>query len=94
MGKRDKKQRHPQRNSHRAAFHYTEEGEEGVSYEGHAASKFCLSEGEEEVGKKDEDEEDEEEEEEVEIEGKEETDEYPSKDMPSKFLLYQQSVQV
>lgn len=92
MGKRDKKQRHPQRNSHRAAFHYTEEGEEGVSYESHAASKYSLSEGEEEVGKKDEEEE-EDEEEEVEIEGNEETDEYPSKDMPSKFLLYQQSVQ-
>lgn len=92
MGKRDKKQRHPQRNSHRAAFHYTEEEEGGVSYEGHAASKFSLSEGEEEVGKKDEEEEDEEEE--VEIEGNEENDEYPSKDMPSKFLLYQQSVQV
>jgi vacuolar protein-sorting-associated protein 4 len=57
------------------------------------ASKYSLSEGEEEVGKKDEEEE-EDEEEEVEIEGNEETDEYPSKDMPSKFLLYQQSVQV
>ncbi|PRQ32241.1 putative S-adenosyl-L-methionine-dependent methyltransferase [Rosa chinensis] len=89
MGKRDKKQRHQHRTSHRAAFHYTEEGEEGVSFESHAASKFSLSEEEEEeeVEKKDEVED------EAEIEETEETDKYPSKDMPSKFLLYQQSVQ-
>ncbi|KAM5585249.1 hypothetical protein ABKV19_004572 [Rosa sericea] len=94
MGKRDKKQRHQHRTSHKAAFHYTEEGEEGLSFESHAASKFSLSEEEEEeeeVEKKDEDEE--EDEDEAEIEETEETDEYPSKDMPSKFLLYQQSVQ-
>lgn len=94
MGKRDKKQRHQHRTSHRAAFHYTEEGEEGVSFESHAASKFSLSEEEEEEKKKDEDEEEDEDEDEAEIEETEETDKYPSKDMPSKFLLYQQSVQV
>lgn len=80
MGKRDKKQRHQPR---KAAFHYLEE-DEGVGdghYEGHSLSKHTLSEEEEE-------------EEEEEVDGKEEADEYPSNDLPSKFLLYQQSVQV
>ncbi|XP_050369050.1 uncharacterized protein LOC126787171 [Argentina anserina] len=96
MGKRDKKQRHQHRTSHRAAFHYTEQGEEGVSFESHAASKFTISEEEEEeeeeeVEVEEEEEKDEDgEEQEVEIE---ETDEHPSNDIPSKFLLYQQSVQ-
>ncbi|PQP96159.1 uncharacterized protein Pyn_21336 [Prunus yedoensis var. nudiflora] len=52
MGKRDKKQRHQPR---RAAFHYTEEDEEGVGdghYEGHPASKHTLSEEEEEEEEK------------------------------------------
>lgn len=82
MGKRDKKPRHQQR---RAAFHYTEEDDGDGDYEGHSASKLTVSEDEEE---------EEEEAAEEEVAGEEVADECPSTDMPSKFLLYQQSVQV
>ncbi|KAM1255700.1 hypothetical protein ACFX1Q_029946 [Malus domestica] len=81
MGKRDKKPRHQQR---RAAFHYTEEDDGDGDYEGHSASKLTVSEEEEE---------EEEAAAEEEVAGEEVADEYPSTDMPSKFLLYQQSVQ-
>lgn len=82
MGKREKKQRH-QRHPRREASQYLEGGENSFSYENFPSpSKPPLSDeedGEEEV---------EEEEQEQEHEGRS-----PSLDIPSKFLLYQQSVQ-
>lgn len=82
MGKREKKQRH-QRHPRREASQYLEGGENSFSYENlPSPSKPPLSDeedGEEEV---------EEEEQEQEHEGRS-----PSLDIPSKFLLYQQSVQ-
>ncbi|XP_056163838.1 uncharacterized protein LOC130137113 [Syzygium oleosum] len=82
MGKREKKQRH-QRHPRREASHYLEGGEDSFSYENlPSASKPPLS-----------DEEDEEEEVEEEEQEQEHDSQSPSLDIPSKFLLYQQSVQ-
>ncbi|KAK0601937.1 hypothetical protein LWI29_028902 [Acer saccharum] len=78
MGKKDKKQRHQQRGSRRADFYKEEEGyEAGNSY---------PSDQEQPPPDDFEDEEDEQQE-------KNNDPQHLSNDMPSKFLLYQQSVQ-
>lgn len=83
MGKREKKPRH-RRHPRREASHYLEGGEDSFSYENlPSSSKPPLS-----------DEEDEEEEVEEEEQEQEHDSRSPSLDIPSKFLLYQQSVQV
>ncbi|XP_030551879.1 uncharacterized protein LOC115756308 [Rhodamnia argentea] len=83
MGKREKKQRH-QRHPRREASQYLEGEEDSFSYENFPSpSKPPLSDEE------DEEEEVEEEEQEQEHDGRSPS----SLDIPSKFLLYQQSVQ-
>lgn len=89
MGKRDKKQKHHDGHSRRRDFKFTSEGEvmedgDFNSYPLPSPSARELEEEEEEV-----DEEVEEEEEEQET-----SNESSSMDIPSKFQLYQQSVQV
>ncbi|KAI3408608.1 uncharacterized protein J3R85_020202, partial [Psidium guajava] len=82
MGKREKKQRH-QRHSRREASQYLEGGEDSFSCENFPSpSKPPLSD------EGDEEEEVEEEEQEQELDSRS-----TSLDIPSKFLLYQQSVQ-
>lgn len=90
MGKREKKLRHQQRNPRRGASYYAE-GDDDYddqlslpSSSSSSASKPSNPEEGEEEG--DEEKSDDEEEE-------EENGEYSLKDVPSKFLLYQQSVQ-
>ncbi|KAK9280048.1 hypothetical protein L1049_013733 [Liquidambar formosana] len=82
MGKRGKKQRHPQKPSRRGSLHDLD-GEDDTSDFGHEPHQLSLPSSSSLSDQ-------EEEEEDVEDD---ETDPNPSKDIPSKFLLYQQSVQ-
>ncbi|EEF38510.1 uncharacterized protein LOC8271896 isoform X1 [Ricinus communis] len=84
MGKRDKKQRHHNQHRSRVASYYnTEQEDDGYSY-----SQSSLPNEDSDAEPDDVEEEEEEEEE------KEDTsDAKASNDVPSKFLLYQQSVQ-
>ncbi|XP_062083091.1 uncharacterized protein LOC133789300 [Humulus lupulus] len=79
MGKKDKKLRHQPKHSRRAAFHDEEDDSNSLP------SNLTLSDQEEQ--------EEEEDDIDSEVEEEDETDEYPSTETPSKFLLYQQSVQ-
>ena len=90
MGKRDKqkqKQKH-HRGSARGSFYYLQEQPDIDD----SVPRLSPSDEEEQGEEDDDDNNDGEEEEEQEEEVK--NHEYPSDDMPSKFLLYQQSVQV
>ena len=78
MGKGDKKQKHHDRHSRRRDFKFTSEGE--VMEDGDFNSHPLPQEEEQEV--------------EVEEEEQETSNEASSMDIPSKFQLYQQSVQV
>ncbi|EXB38466.1 hypothetical protein L484_022367 [Morus notabilis] len=86
MGKREKKQRHQQKHHRRSVFHDPEEDEGDYSLPSSAfSSKMTNSD--------DEDNDEQETENDDEVEGKDETEGYPLTETPSKFLLYQQSVQ-
>ncbi|OMO89143.1 hypothetical protein COLO4_19912 [Corchorus olitorius] len=80
MGKRDKKQRHQQKNSHRGASYYTSQHDDDYEDESYTFQQPSQDSEEEQLEESDEEE-------------KEENDPNPSMEMPSKFLLYQQSVQ-
>lgn len=81
MGKRDKKRRHQQRSSHRgAASYYSVQHDD--DYEDESSSFQQPSQDSEEEQQEEEPEQEE-----------EEDDPNPSPEMPSKFILYQQSVQ-
>ncbi|KAK8679762.1 hypothetical protein V6N13_145198 [Hibiscus sabdariffa] len=83
MGKRDKKQKHQQRTSHRgASSYYTVQHDDDYEDESYS---FQQPSQDSEEHQEEQDEEPEEEE--------EGNDPNPSMEMPSKFLLYQQSVQ-
>ncbi|KAK6235170.1 hypothetical protein QQP08_025246 [Theobroma cacao] len=79
MGKRDKKQRHQQRTSQRGASYYTAQHDD--DYEDQTYNFQQQSQDSEERQQEEEE------------EPEEENDPNPSTEMPSKFLLYQQSVQ-
>ncbi|KAK6247355.1 hypothetical protein QUC31_018920 [Theobroma cacao] len=79
MGKRDKKQRHQQRTSQRGASYYTAQHDD--DYEDETYNFQQQSQDSEERQQEEEE------------EPEEENDPNPSTEMPSKFLLYQQSVQ-
>lgn len=83
MGKRDKKQRHQQRTSQRGASYYTAQHDDAYEDETYTFQQPTEDSGEqqqlEEVEEPEEEEED--------------NDPNQSVEMPSKFLLYQQSVQ-
>ncbi|WRX33545.1 hypothetical protein QQP08_026032 [Theobroma cacao] len=79
MGKRDKKQRHQQRTSQRGASYYTAQHDD--DYEDETYNFQQQSQDSEERQQEEEE------------EPEEENDPIPSTEMPSKFLLYQQSVQ-
>ncbi|XWS71482.1 hypothetical protein CRYUN_Cryun03dG0141600 [Craigia yunnanensis] len=80
MGKKDKKQRHQQRTSHRGASYYTVQHDDDYEDE-----TYTFQQPSQDYEEQEEEEEPEQEE--------EENDPNPSMEMPSKFLLYQQSVQ-
>lgn len=85
MGKHDKKQRRQQRNGRRGNFNYHEHEDGGFDCSS-MASALCLSDNDEERPVEDE-ELDEQNEEVGNVDN-------TLADLPSKFLLYQQSVQV
>lgn len=85
MGKRDKKQKHHDGHSRRRDFKFTSEGE--VMEDGDFHSYPPSSPSAREVEEEEEEVEEEEDEKETSREGS-------SMDIPSKFQLYQQSVQV
>ncbi|XP_021278272.1 uncharacterized protein LOC110412131 [Herrania umbratica] len=78
MGKKDKKQRHQQRTSQRGASYYTAQHDD--DYEDETYNFQQPSQDSEERQQEEQEEE-------------EENDPNPSTEMPSKFILYQQSVQ-
>ncbi|XVE79274.1 hypothetical protein DITRI_Ditri14bG0044600 [Diplodiscus trichospermus] len=80
MGKRDKKQRHQQRTSQRASY-YTAQHDDDYEDE-----TYTFQQPSQDLEEQEEEEEEPEQEE-------EENDPNPLTEMPSKFLLYQQSVQ-
>ena len=89
MGKKEKKQRHQHKQSHRTFFNEEDEDFHSLPSSAFSSSlKPTLSE--EEEGEQEQ----EEEENDGESEEKDPTDDCPSSEIPSKFLLYQQSVQV
>ncbi|XVF46899.1 hypothetical protein PTKIN_Ptkin03bG0065100 [Pterospermum kingtungense] len=86
MGKRDKKQRHQQRTSQRGASYYkAQHHNDDDDYEDESYTFQQPSEDDEELQQQETEEEPEQDE--------EENDPNPSMEIPSKFLLYQQSVQ-
>lgn len=84
MGKRDKKPKRHDANSRRRDFKFTSEGEvmEDGDFHGYPLASPSANEEEEDVEVEDEEEE------------QETSNEGSSSDIPSKFHLYQQSVQV
>lgn len=93
MGKREKKQRHQQRNPHRGASYYAAEQDDDYDYQLSLPSSSYSSDSKPAVPEEEEEEGEEGEEQEQEQED-DKNEENPSKNMPSKFDLYQQSVQV
>ncbi|KAM3692856.1 hypothetical protein ACB098_08G119000 [Castanea mollissima] len=90
MGKREKKQRHQQKNPHRGASYYAAEQDDDYDYQLSLPSSSYSSDSKPSVPEEEEEEEEEEQEQEQEDDKNAEN---PSKNMPSKFDLYQQSVQ-
>lgn len=93
MGKREKKQRHQQKHHRRSVFHDPEEDEDGCSLPSSAFSSSKMTNSDDDDNDEQETENEEEEENDNEVEGKDETEGYPLTETPSKFILYQQSVQ-